>query len=38
MAAKTTDTSIADTAVQLRNAVVRTSRRLRQEAAAETTG
>jgi DNA-binding MarR family transcriptional regulator len=38
MAAKTKDTSITDTAVQLRNAVVRTSRRLRQEAAAETGG
>jgi DNA-binding MarR family transcriptional regulator len=38
MAAKTIDTSIADTAVQLRNAVVRTSRRLRQEAAAEADG
>jgi DNA-binding MarR family transcriptional regulator len=38
MAAKTSDTSIADTAVQLRNAVVRTSRRLRQEAAAEADG
>jgi DNA-binding MarR family transcriptional regulator len=36
MAAKTTDTSIADTASQLRDAIVRTSRQLRQEAAAET--
>jgi DNA-binding MarR family transcriptional regulator len=36
MAAKTTDTSIADTASQLRDAIVRTSRRLRQEAATET--
>jgi DNA-binding MarR family transcriptional regulator len=36
MAARTSDSSIADTASQLRNAVVRTSRRLRQEAAAET--
>src|ERR1700753_3552232 len=38
MATKTKDTSITDTAVHLRNAVVRTSRRLRQEAAAETGG
>jgi DNA-binding MarR family transcriptional regulator len=38
MASKTTDTSITDTAVHLRNAVVRTSRRLRQEAAGETGG
>ena len=38
MATKTTDISITDTAVHLRNAVVRTSRRLRQEAAAETGG
>jgi DNA-binding MarR family transcriptional regulator len=36
MAAKTTDTSIADTASHLRDAIVRTSRRLRQEAATET--
>jgi DNA-binding MarR family transcriptional regulator len=36
MAAKTTDTSIADAASQLRDAIVRTSRQLRQEAAAET--
>jgi DNA-binding MarR family transcriptional regulator len=36
MAAKTTDTTIADTASQLRHAVVRTSRTLRQEAAEET--
>jgi DNA-binding MarR family transcriptional regulator len=36
MAAKSTDTSIADTASQLRDAIVRTSRQLRQEAAAET--
>ena len=36
MAAKTTATSIADTASQLRDAIVRTSRQLRQEAAAET--
>jgi DNA-binding MarR family transcriptional regulator len=36
MAAKTTDTSIADTASQLRDAIVRTSRQLRQEAATET--
>jgi DNA-binding MarR family transcriptional regulator len=36
MPAKSTDTSIADTASQLRDAIVRTSRQLRQEAAAET--
>jgi DNA-binding MarR family transcriptional regulator len=36
MAAKTTDTSLTDTASHLRDAIVRTSRRLRQEAAAET--
>ena len=36
MAAKTTDTSLADTASHLRDAIVRTSRALRQEAAAET--
>jgi DNA-binding MarR family transcriptional regulator len=36
MAAKTTDISLTDTASQLRDAIVRTSRRLRQEAAAET--
>src|ERR1700753_1184626 len=38
MATKTKDTTITDTAVYLRNAVVRTSRRLRQEAAGETGG
>jgi DNA-binding MarR family transcriptional regulator len=38
MATKASDTSLADTASHLRNAVVRTARRLRQEAAAETTG
>jgi DNA-binding MarR family transcriptional regulator len=38
MAAETTDTSINDIAAHLRNAVVRTSRRLRQEAAAEIGG
>jgi DNA-binding MarR family transcriptional regulator len=38
MAAKTTDTSIADTASQLRMAIVRTARSLRQDAAAETGG
>jgi DNA-binding MarR family transcriptional regulator len=38
MAAKTTDTSIADTAAQLRMAIVRTARSLRQDAAAETGG
>jgi DNA-binding MarR family transcriptional regulator len=36
MAAKTSDTSLTDTASHLRNAIVRTSRQLRQEAAAET--
>ncbi len=36
MAAKTTDTSLTDTASHLRDAIVRTSRQLRQEAAAET--
>jgi DNA-binding MarR family transcriptional regulator len=36
MATKTTDTSLADTASHLRDAIVRTSRALRQEAAAET--
>ncbi len=36
MAAKTTDTSLTDTAAHLRDAIVRTSRSLRQEAAAET--
>jgi DNA-binding MarR family transcriptional regulator len=36
MAIRTTDTSITDTASQLRDAIVRTSRRLRQEAATET--
>ena len=36
MAAKTPDTSLTDTASHLRDAIVRTSRRLRQEAAAET--
>jgi DNA-binding MarR family transcriptional regulator len=36
MAAKTTDISLTDTASHLRDAIVRTSRRLRQEAAAET--
>ena len=35
MAAKTSDTSLIDTASHLRNAVVRTSRALRQEAAGE---
>ena len=38
MAAKTTDTSIADTASQLRMSIVRTARSLRQDAAAETGG
>jgi DNA-binding MarR family transcriptional regulator len=38
MAAKTTDISIADTASQLRMAIVRTARSLRQDAAAETGG
>jgi DNA-binding MarR family transcriptional regulator len=33
-----TDTSLTDVAVRLRMAIVRTGRRLRQEAAAETTG
>jgi DNA-binding MarR family transcriptional regulator len=36
MATRTTDTSLTDTASQLRDAIVRTSRRLRQEAATET--
>jgi DNA-binding MarR family transcriptional regulator len=36
MTAKTVDTSITDTASHLRDAIVRTSRQLRQEAAAET--
>jgi DNA-binding MarR family transcriptional regulator len=36
MATRTTDTSITDTASHLRDAIVRTSRRLRQEAANET--
>jgi hypothetical protein len=36
MAARTADTSITDTAVHLRDAIVRTSRQLRQEAATET--
>ncbi len=36
MATKTTDTSLTDTASQLRDAIVRTARALRQEAAAET--
>jgi DNA-binding MarR family transcriptional regulator len=36
MATRPTDTSIDDTAVHLRDAIVRTSRRLRQEAATET--
>ena len=35
MAAKTSDTSLTDTASHLRNAIVRTSRALRQEAAGE---
>lgn len=35
MAARTTDTDLIDTASQLRNAIVRTSRALRQEAAGE---
>jgi DNA-binding MarR family transcriptional regulator len=38
MTAKTTDTSIADTASQLRMSIVRTARSLRQDAAAETGG
>ena len=36
MASRTSDTSLTDTASQLRNAIVRTSRKLRQEAAGET--
>jgi DNA-binding MarR family transcriptional regulator len=36
MAPKTSDTSLSDTASQLRNAIVRTSRALRQDAATET--
>src|ERR1700761_7325986 len=36
MAPNTTDTSLTDTASHLRDAIVRTSRALRQEAAAET--
>jgi DNA-binding MarR family transcriptional regulator len=36
MAPRTSDTSITDTASQLRNAIVRTSRALRQDAADET--
>jgi DNA-binding MarR family transcriptional regulator len=36
MSPRTTDTSLTDTASQLRNAIVRTSRRLRQAAAEET--
>src|SRR6201996_2263284 len=36
MAPNTTDTSLTDTASHLRDAIVRTSRRLRQEAAGET--
>jgi DNA-binding MarR family transcriptional regulator len=36
MAPKTSDTSLTDTASQLRNAIVRTSRALRQDAADET--
>src|ERR1700710_2450542 len=36
MATKTTATSLTDTAAHLRDAIVRTSRVLRQEAAAET--
>lgn len=35
MAARTPDTDLSDTASQLRNAIVRTSRALRQEAAGE---
>jgi DNA-binding MarR family transcriptional regulator len=35
MAAKTPDTDLSDTASQLRNAIVRTSRALRQDAAGE---
>ena len=38
MPPKTADTSITDTASHLRNAIVRTARALRQEAAAETGG
>jgi DNA-binding MarR family transcriptional regulator len=38
MAAKVTDTALADTASHLRNAIVRTARRLRQEGAEETGG
>ncbi len=38
MQAKPTDTSLTDTASHLRNAIVRTARRLRQEGAAETGG
>ena len=38
MSTKATDTSLIDTAAQLRMAIVRTARRLRQEAAAETDG
>jgi DNA-binding MarR family transcriptional regulator len=36
MATRTTDTPITDTASRLRDAIVRTSRRLRQEASTET--
>src|ERR1700679_860084 len=36
MAPETTDTSLSDTASQLRTAIVRTSRALRQDAATET--
>ena len=36
MAPRTSDTSLTDAASQLRDAIVRTNRRLRQEAAAET--
>jgi DNA-binding MarR family transcriptional regulator len=38
MTAKAKDTSLIDTAAQLRMAIVRTARRLRQEAATETSG
>jgi DNA-binding MarR family transcriptional regulator len=38
MAAKVTDTTLPDTATHLRNAIVRTARRLRQEGAEETGG
>lgn len=38
MPARATDTSLIDAAAQLRMAIVRTARRLRQEAAAETNG